>query len=102
MSGYVLKPADEIVSFEMDWSKGYLAEGERISADLGWSVQPDLGAASELMVAEQGHDKTRSWAAFRGGVKGRVYMVSNRVRTYDDRVLSRAIVMRIALPNRLQ
>lgn len=97
MSGYVLKPADSPVTFLMDWRRGYLAPGELVLRDLGWSIQPAPLAGARLRVTTQLHDEARSWAEFAGGDPGRVYMISNRVRTSDDRVLSRAIVMRIAL-----
>lgn len=97
MSGYTLKSSTQTATCLMDWQNGYLAPGERITADLGWSVQPCLEDSGELEVVEQRHDLFRSWAKLVGGVRGRVYIVSNRVRTNDDRVLRRAIVMRIAL-----
>ena len=87
MSGYILKPAGRDVTCVMDWQRGYLAAGERVTADLGWSVQPDSGEAAELAVVEQRNDIFRSWAKLVGGIRGRVYLVSNRVRTNDDRVL---------------
>ena len=97
MSGYALKSSAQTTTCLMDWQKGYLAPGERITADLGWSVQPCHEETGELEVVEQRHDLLRSWAKLINGVPGRVYIVSNRVRTNDDRVLRRAIVMRIAL-----
>lgn len=96
MSGYVLKPASRDVTFTIDWSRGYLGPGERVMRDLGWSVQSDEAARS-LAVIAQDQDARRSWAAFRGGAPGRAYLVTSRVKTTHDRVLSRAIVMRIAL-----
>jgi hypothetical protein len=96
MSGCVLKPADREVTFVMDWRRAHLAPGERVLRDLGWTVQPDPRPGEGLRVAAQDHDGRRSWAAFEGGAPGRVYHVTNRVRTSDDRTLSRAIVLRIA------
>ncbi len=96
MSGYVLKPADQAVTFVMDWRRGHLAPGEVVLRDLGWSVQPDGPPGAGLRVASQDHDAQTSWAALEGGAPGRVYHVTNRVRTSDDRVLSRGIVLRIA------
>lgn len=97
MSGYILKEAARAVTCQMDWQRGHLKPGERVTADLGWTVQPGSSAPGELVVAEQRHDVFRSWALLEGGVPGRVYMVCNRVRTDDERVLSRAIVLRIAM-----
>ena len=56
-----------------------------------------LGGVDELRITEQRHDRTTSKAAFSGGVPGRFYLISNRVRTFDDRVLARSIVMQIAV-----
>jgi hypothetical protein len=96
MSGYVLKPAEGSVTWVMDWRRGHLAPGEAVTRDLGWSVQPDDPAEAGLRVVAQDHDGRRSWAALEGGAPGRVYLVTNRVRTSDDRVLGRGIVVRIA------
>ena len=78
MSGYLLKPADRDAAFTMDWREGYLAPGETVAADLGWSIQPQAPAAGDLVVTEQHHDVARSWARFAGGVPGRVYLVAGR------------------------
>ena len=97
MSGYLLKPADRDAAFTMDWRRGYLAPGETVAADLGWSIQPQAPAAGDVVVTEQHHDATRTWARFKGGVAGRVYMIVGRVETSTGRTLERAIVLRIAL-----
>ena len=97
MSGYLLKPADRDAAFTMDWRRGYLAPGETVAADLGWSIQPQAPAAGDLVVTEQHHDVARSWARFAGGVPGRVYLIAGRVETSAGRTLERAIVLRIAL-----
>jgi len=97
MSGYLLKPADRDAGFTMDWRQGYLAPGETVAADLGWSIQPQASTAGDLVVTEQHHDVTRSWARFAGGVPGRVYLVAASVRTSTGRALERAIVLRIGL-----
>jgi len=97
MSGYVLKAPAAPVTFVMDWRRGYLAPGERVLRDLGWSVTPGGTEGPALLVAAQAHDALRSWAEFAGGVPGKVYLVSNRVRTSHDRDLSRSIVIRIAM-----
>ena len=96
MSGYLLKRADGDADFTMDWRRGYLAPDETVAADLGWSLQPQ-DAAGDLVVTEQHHDVARSWARFAGGVPGRVYLVTGRVRTSTGRVLERVVVLRIAL-----
>lgn len=97
MSGYVLKAADRPATCIFDWRQGYLVERERVVADLGWSVQPHLAETEELAVVAQQNDRFRSWASLAGGVPGRFYFVSNRVRTNDERVLCRTVVVRIAL-----
>lgn len=97
MSGYVLKPADRPATCRFDWRDGYLAERERIVSDLGWGVQPHLAGAGDLAVIVQQNDRFRSWATLIGGRPGHFYFLSNRVRTSDDRVLSRSVVVRIAL-----
>jgi hypothetical protein len=96
MSGYLLKPAEREADFTMDWRQGYLAPGETVAADLGWSIQPQPGAG-DVVVTEQHHDAARSWARFAGGVRGRVYLVAARVATSRGRTLERSIVLRIAL-----
>ena len=96
MSGYLLKHHGKPATFVMDWTKGYLALGETVTADLGWCIWPSSRSGQELLVAEQNFTTSISWARFAGGVPGRFYMVSNRVRTTGERVLGRGIVIRIA------
>jgi hypothetical protein len=98
MSGYLLKPADRDAAFTMDWRRGWLAPGETVAADLGWSIQPQ--GEGDVVVREQHHDAARTWARFAGGVPGRVYLVAGRVMTSQGRTLERAIVLRIALGRR--
>lgn len=95
MSGFILKTAETDVEHVVDWSKGYLADREKITADLGWAIQPDHGG-TDLRVAFQGHDARRSRVVLTGGAPGRFHHVSNRVRTTDDRVLCQSIIVRIA------
>lgn len=95
MSGYLLKAADAVARLRIDWRQGYLAPGETVAADLGWSIHKNAGEV--LVVTEQHHDLVRSWASFAGGTPGQVYMVTSRVRTSAGRRLERAIVVRIAL-----
>ena len=97
MSGYLLKPSDAPGTFVMDWARGYLRPGETLAADLGWSIQPSRIEAGDLTIETQAFDDRKSWARFADGVPGRFYMVSNRVRTTDDRTLSRGIVVRVAM-----
>jgi hypothetical protein len=97
MSGYVLKPADRDAAFTMDWREGDRAPGETAAADLGWSVQPQVPEAGDLVGTEQHHDVTRSRACFAGGVPGRVSLVAASVLTSTGRTLERAAVVRIAL-----
>lgn len=101
MSGYVLKPPRSPVIHLIDWRRGYLGPRETVLRDLGWSIRSGVDEAPPLEVTEQGRDAHRSWAVFEGGAPGRVYLVANRVRTSDDRVLSRAIVIRIAVAERI-
>lgn len=97
MSGYLLKRADRDATFAIDWRQGYLAPGETVTADLGWSIQTREPGEGDLLVAGQHHDPARSWARFAGGVPGRVYLVAGRVETSAGRRLERAVVVRIAL-----
>lgn len=96
MSGYILKAADRAATCTLHWRRGYLDEGETVTADLGWSVFPARPRTDALVVTERHHDADRSWAVFQGGRKGRFYLVSGRVRTSSGRELERAVVMRIA------
>ena len=95
MSGYLLKAADAVVRFHIDWRQGYLAPGETVAADLGWSIHRD--SEQGLVVTEQRHGPARSWASFAGGVPGKVYLVTSLVRTSAGRRLERTLVVRIAL-----
>ncbi|MFO1105376.1 MAG: hypothetical protein U1E34_04700 [Amaricoccus sp.] len=93
----MLKAADAPATCRFDWRNGYLVGRERIISDLGWGVQPHQAGAGDLVVVVQQNDRFRSWATLAGGRPGRFYFLSNRVRTSDDRVLCRSVVVRIAL-----
>ena len=95
MSGYVLKKATSELDWVLSWANGYLQPGEYVEADLGWRILP-VEAEDDLMVAAQRFDSTASYAAFSGGVPGKVYMVSAQVRTDQGRELEPSIVTRIA------
>jgi hypothetical protein len=94
MSAYILKAADAAVGVEIDWRRGDLANGERVTRDLGWSVQP-VGADGPRIVS-QSITPTLSRAMVAGGRPGRFHLVWCRARTDRERVLCRAIVLRIA------
>jgi len=92
MSAYIVKLADATVSVEIDWLRGDLAAGERVTRDLGWSVRP-VGADGPRIVA-QAITPTRSRAVIDGGQPGRFHLVWCRVRTDRERLLCRAVVLR--------
>lgn len=94
MSAYFLKVAGATVSLEIDWLRGDLAEGERVVRDLGWSIQPVC--AEGPRVVSQSTTPTMSRATISGGRPGRFHLVWCRARTDRERVLCRAIVLRIA------
>jgi hypothetical protein len=94
MSGYILKAADAVARLEVDWQRGDLAEGERVTRDLGWSVRSagDDGPA----IVSQSITPTRSHAQIEGGRPGRFHLVWCRARTNRERILCRSMVLRIA------
>ena len=96
MSGYFLKDPCSELELSIDWRTGYLKRDERVSDDLGWSIRPVEPDPEELKVSYQSCTGTTSKATFKGGVPGRIYLVSTKVRTTMDRVLERSIVFRVA------
>jgi hypothetical protein len=97
MSAYVLKSVGATVGLEVDWLRGDLVEGERVARDLGWSIQPV--DADGPRVDSQSITPTRSRATISGGRPGQFHLVWCRARTDRERVLCRAIVLRIASGN---
>lgn len=97
MSAFIIKSADQPLNHVLDWRHGYLRESETVVDDLGWAIHPCEGGQDALFVAEQHHDFYRSWAEFQGGVPGCFHLLSAQVRTSRGRVLSRSVVLRIAL-----
>ncbi len=95
MSGYLLKQADADASYCLNWSDGYLQQGERVESDLGWLIHRVV-RADELSIKTQLVKPTQSVVEVSGGVPGNVYMLSARVMTTAGRALERAIVLRIA------
>ncbi len=100
MTGYVLKPALGRVTVETDWSRGYLAPGERVAAILGWAIHGRGDAAPGLRVVAARLDAGRSRLTVEGGVPGWVFMLIVRVATDAGRALERAVVVRIAIEPR--
>lgn len=94
MSGFVVKAADAVVRLEIDWRRGDLAAGETVVRDLGWSIRPAGDAGPKIV--SQAITPTGSRAEIAGGRPGRFHLVWCRARTNRERVLCRAIVLRIA------
>lgn len=102
MSGFILKSHSEPVTVLVDWRRGYLASGESVCRDLGWTIRPNGPAEPPLSVVAQYHDDGSSWATFERGAPGCFYIITNRIRTTDERVLGRALIMRVAPGERPQ
>jgi hypothetical protein len=98
MSGFIQKTISSPVTLLVDWRRGYLAPGESVCRDLGWTIRPNGPADPPLFVVEQSHDDSTSWATFECGASGCFYIITNRIKTTDERVLGRALIMRVT-PN---
>ena len=99
MSGYFLKDPNSELELSVDWRAGYLKQGEGVSDDLGWTVRPVNDVPGELRVVRQECGATRSKATFEGGISGRIYMVSSRIRTTLGRELERTLMFRVTERN---
>lgn len=97
MTAFVLKQVGKRLDYVLDWRSGYLEPLETIIDDLGWEIPNSPDGKRDLRITEQHHDFYRSWAEFSGGIPGKFYLVSNKVRTSRGRVLSQSIVVRIAI-----
>ncbi|MEM9011809.1 MAG: hypothetical protein AAGE18_11310 [Pseudomonadota bacterium] len=96
MSGYFLKdPASEL-DYAIDWSGGYLEPEEAVAEDLGWRIEPDDARPGALQIVASSLDGARSVAVLRDGTAGHSYRVAARVRTTQDRIVERSILVRVA------
>ena len=99
MSGYFLKDPNSELEVSVDWLAGYLQRYERVRDDLGWSVRPVDVVPDELRVVSQECGSVSTKATFEGGIPGRIYMVSNRIRTTLGRELERTLMCRVTERN---
>jgi hypothetical protein len=95
MDEYYLKnPASEL-DYTVDWNVRFLAAGEQISSDLGWSVTPDDAAAGGLAVVSASSTETTTTAILGGGRPGDAYAVSSRIQTTDGREIRKSLTIRV-------
>jgi len=95
MSGYLMKARRHHALCSIDWREGYLDAGESLADDLGWSVTPTETVADAGIIAQlQGADTSDAIVA--GGVPGKTYMLSARVRTDRGRELACSVVLQVA------
>lgn len=89
MDVYRTKDPKENTGFSLDWA---LEPGETLTENLGWLVVPALDG-----LRVRGSDMTddRTVAFLTGGVAGKLYHVSQRVKTSTGRVLSGAMLVRV-------
>lgn len=96
MNGYYLKAPGAEIDYSIDWTAGYLEDGETIAADLGWTVFPSDVGPDGLSVTSAAWAADVTTATLRGGRFGATYRVASKIRTNRDRIDERAFVVRIA------
>lgn len=94
MNAYRTKRPDEAESFALEWPA--LEPSEVLAEDLGWMVVPAEPGPDGLSIAGEAMEAARSVAVLTGGRVGHLYHVSQRVRTSLGRVLSGALLVRVA------
>jgi len=94
MTDYVSKRPDEQRDYALEWPD--LEAAEVLTEDLGWQIVPQETAPDALSVTAAAQEAARSVATLSGGRPGHLYHVSNRARTSLGRVLSRALMIRVA------
>ena len=89
---YYLKDPGASIDYSFDWSAGYLANGQTVSASV-WSVSPlETSGVSVLGTFATG---LQTSAQVAGGVTGRVYRLTNRVTFSDGRSDERSLTVRV-------
>ena len=89
---YLLKDPLATVDYTVDWRADYLGETDNL-ADSTWTVEPDepgglQGAADSFTLAE-------ATASVGGGIAGRIYRLTNQVRTAAGLEDRRSIAVRV-------
>ncbi|MEM6438138.1 MAG: hypothetical protein AAF763_00360 [Pseudomonadota bacterium] len=93
MTVYVTKRPDETRDCAFEWTE--LKPAETLTEDLGWMIVPQSFEPDALTLTAAAQRAARSVATLTAGRAGRLYHVSNRVRTSLNRVLSRAVIVRV-------
>lgn len=85
----LIKDPDASLDYGVDWS-GYLEAGEAITL-ASWSVAP----AGDVTLAGEATGGTVATVQLAGGVRGRVYRLTNRITTTAGRTDERSITIRM-------
>ena len=88
---YYLKDPSGVLDYSFDWGAGYL-DAQTVSAS-AWAVSP--AETGGVTVVSSASLPTRTSARLGGGVRGRVYRVTNRVTFSDGRIDERLVVLRV-------
>jgi hypothetical protein len=99
MSDVFVKAAGSQMDHVIDWSRGHLEEGERIDADLGWSIYPTNDSSRDLKVAVQGITPATSHGTLEGGAPGHVYVVTAHAGTSAGRRLRQSFAITVSGDN---
>ncbi len=94
MTAHHVKTPDTEIDFTLDWAGHYLAAGEAITADLGWTVSPDL--PDGLVILTTSTEAQTTTAQLAGGRLGDRYLVTSAVMTDHGRAIHRSLTIRIA------
>jgi hypothetical protein len=87
----VTKDPDDVLDYSLDWS-ARLNATEHI-ADSQWFVPLDLTIAMGL----QPFDAAMTTVWLSGGKEGRIYSITNRITTDEDRVLDQTFTIKMVI-----
>lgn len=86
-----LKDPTATIDYAVDWQSAYLA-GQTIARS-DWSIAPDLAGGLAVIVSK--HAEGRTVATVRGGQRGSLYRLTNRVTFADGRSDERSLDVRV-------
>ncbi len=94
MSEQFLKDPNAILDYAIDWSAGYLAVGEQITAS-SWFILPQ-GTVGDLSIDNIPPELSGVTTVFvAGGLAGRIYQLTNRITTDQSRTDERSLIIRV-------
>lgn len=89
---FMLKDPEAAIDYVVDWRADYLDEGDSL-ADSVWTVDP--AEPGGVIVVADGFTAGEARVKASGGIAGRLYRLTNRIRTAEGLDDQRSLTIRV-------